>query len=157
MRAPPDVSNWRKTKHLGVSKDKLDEVAPTYTGWTAPKPTIVIDGKIGTDTTIADRETENEHGNEDESEGVEDCTICLEDVTETETKRKLLCQHTYHAHCIEAWASKKNQCPNCRESIFPKSRGSLIGLAQIGPVPDFPNRSRPTQSESDLDQADTAY
>lgn len=52
------------------------------------------------------------------------CSICLEDINCTPSKRKLddepislSCSHSFHKKCIASWLLKNNSCPNCREII----------------------------------------
>lgn len=50
------------------------------------------------------------------------CTICLEEVGETDEARKLaVCGHEFHATCIGNWLRRVNKCPNCQ-------RTALLGL-----------------------------
>ena len=46
------------------------------------------------------------------------CSICLDEIGETECKLK--CGHGYHFNCIRQWAyvERKNSCPQCREAII---------------------------------------
>lgn len=113
LRPPPSTANFRKAKDEGLSKEKLDSVAPAYTGWDSPQPTLVFDGtleKVGALVRF------DAPGSPSDSSS-DDCTICLEILTRGNSKRKLLCAHRYHADCIESWASKRNACPNCRQPI----------------------------------------
>ena len=45
------------------------------------------------------------------------CSICLEEIGETECKLK--CGHGFHFNCIREWAyvKRKNNCPECRGVI----------------------------------------
>lgn len=45
------------------------------------------------------------------------CAIC-HDSLETELKT-LVCNHVFHAECIEAWTARVNQCPYCRTVLGP--------------------------------------
>jgi uncharacterized Zn finger protein (UPF0148 family) len=42
------------------------------------------------------------------------CPVCLKEYTQSETVKKLPCNHTFHADCILPWLSKTNSCPLCR-------------------------------------------
>jgi len=43
------------------------------------------------------------------------CTICAEDLDETNTCHSIACGHTFHVDCIVQWfAHGGNACPNCR-------------------------------------------
>ncbi|KAI3444418.1 hypothetical protein Pfo_001083 [Paulownia fortunei] len=47
------------------------------------------------------------------------CTICLEEYSPQDTIRCIiLCQHYFHANCIDQWFEKNSSCPVCRTSIF---------------------------------------
>lgn len=43
---------------------------------------------------------------------VEQCSICLDELTTNIVK--LPCLHAFHRSCISLWIRKKNTCPNCR-------------------------------------------
>lgn len=45
------------------------------------------------------------------------CAIC-HDSLETELKT-LVCNHVFHAECIDAWTARVNQCPYCRTVLGP--------------------------------------
>ncbi|XP_073152457.1 putative RING-H2 finger protein ATL21A [Henckelia pumila] len=46
------------------------------------------------------------------------CVICLEDYREKEKiKCIILCQHCFHAYCIDQWLQKHWSCPVCRTSL----------------------------------------
>jgi hypothetical protein len=53
----------------------------------------------------------------DNNEPEKMCSICLEEIGETECKLK--CGHGFHFNCIREWAyvERKNNCPECRETI----------------------------------------
>jgi hypothetical protein len=42
------------------------------------------------------------------------CSICLEDITNTNTIRKTECDHIFHDACITDWFNIQNSCPDCR-------------------------------------------
>lgn len=46
------------------------------------------------------------------------CSICLEDIGETEDKHTLDCGHIFHATCLLKWTFHGNgrSCPTCRAS-----------------------------------------
>lgn len=113
LRPPPSTSNFLKAKDEGLTKERLDSVAPAYTGWDSPQPTLVFDGKL---EMVGDLVRFDAAGSPCDSSS-DGCTICLEILTRENSKRKLLCAHRYHADCIESWASKRNACPNCRQPI----------------------------------------
>lgn len=47
------------------------------------------------------------------------CSICQEDIKETQNVRVLPCdtRHTFHALCIDRWFAQNNDCPHCRKNI----------------------------------------
>ncbi|KAI8619116.1 hypothetical protein BC830DRAFT_1105716 [Chytriomyces sp. MP71] len=44
------------------------------------------------------------------------CPVCLEDFKELEVLRELPCQHLFHRRCIDAWLTRSNLCPTCRNN-----------------------------------------
>ena len=46
------------------------------------------------------------------------CAICRDSLTE-ETSKVLVCNHVFHAECIDAWTARVNQCPYCRTILGP--------------------------------------
>ena len=48
------------------------------------------------------------------------CTYCFKQLTKTQYKRKLVCNHTFHKKCIDRWIFVHNNdtCPICKCSIF---------------------------------------
>lgn len=70
------------------------------------------------------------------------CTICLEEVIESENNKKVLhCNHTFHANCINRWLTTRNQCPVCRRRVPSRPRGITIP-----PPPRVTRRSIPRTS-----------
>ncbi|WCJ35463.1 RING-H2 finger protein ATL58 [Euphorbia peplus] len=46
------------------------------------------------------------------------CVICLDSLRKGERCRSLpVCNHTFHARCIDLWLGKRVSCPTCR-SLF---------------------------------------
>jgi len=44
------------------------------------------------------------------------CSICLTDVEQGERVRAVtVCQHSFHATCLEEWGLRQLICPNCRQ------------------------------------------
>ena len=41
------------------------------------------------------------------------CSICLCDYEDGDEMAKVSCGHTYHFHCIHAWAESHHRCPLC--------------------------------------------
>jgi hypothetical protein len=48
---------------------------------------------------------------------LDECCICKEKFNNNELHRKLPCNHTYHAHCIEDWIIRNKKCPICRYEL----------------------------------------
>lgn len=56
-------------------------------------------------------------------EGIASCAICLDCFQHGEKCRSFpVCNHTFHAHCIDLWLSRSITCPTCR-SPFVRQRG----------------------------------
>jgi len=45
------------------------------------------------------------------------CVICVEDLTEGETIRRLPCGHVYHQECIDLWLQRSRLCCLCKRPI----------------------------------------
>jgi len=61
--------------------------------------------------------------------GSDNCSICLQDITNPNDKNILLCGHNFHHDCIEQWyiTSAKDRCPICRKRNDPSEDfGPLI-------------------------------
>jgi hypothetical protein len=50
------------------------------------------------------------------------CTICCEDITNSQIIRKINCEHKFHYNCIDEWLETNTKCPICRFSIETYSR-----------------------------------
>jgi hypothetical protein len=68
----------------------------------------------------------------------EECTICLEKLTNDVVKMEA-CDHHFHAMCILAWfersaprsGKKKGRCPNCRHELYePDPRPAPLAMAE---------------------------
>ena len=48
------------------------------------------------------------------------CSICLEDLTNSEIVSDLKCGHFFHEECLNKWTSVPNgeSCPNCKKRLF---------------------------------------
>lgn len=120
IRPPPRawrVANPQTQEGRGVPREQMDLVAPLFKG-------------------KAVRFAESERSEHSQKRSVDvpecqDCTICLEELKNPETKRMLLCQHLYHSHCIESWAAKNNACPNCRTEICADDNASDSGSPAV--------------------------
>ncbi|PIC49783.1 hypothetical protein B9Z55_008275 [Caenorhabditis nigoni] len=45
------------------------------------------------------------------------CSICFEDLRQTDKISAIVCGHIYHHGCISQWMAAKKQCPSCRRSV----------------------------------------
>jgi hypothetical protein len=63
-------------------------------------------------------------GSQRSSNGNPICTICLEEVIDSDNNKKVLhCNHTFHANCIDRWLRTRSQCPVCRRRVQSRPRG----------------------------------
>ena len=62
------------------------------------------------------REYVNEGKNQEVEEEPVTCTICLENISETD-KNTLVCNHSFHDICINRWLAANTNCPICRRFI----------------------------------------
>ena len=46
---------------------------------------------------------------------IEDCPICLENVSEADFTTS--CGHCFHAQCLTEWLMTSNTCPMCRTNL----------------------------------------
>lgn len=57
------------------------------------------------------------------------CTICLDEVGESDQARKLaVCGHEFHATCIGNWLRRVNKCPNCQRTALLGADGKRARL-----------------------------
>ncbi len=56
------------------------------------------------------------------------CTICLDEVRETRSARRLPCNHLFHGRCIHQWECRNVSltCPTCRNGEAPTFKATLI-------------------------------
>jgi len=59
------------------------------------------------------------------------CSICLEDMTERDSRMLNPCRHKFHNHCINDWLDKPggggNTCPMCRHFIVQEDKFPDLG------------------------------
>merc|ERR1712096_772 len=59
------------------------------------------------------------------------CSICLEDMTERDSRMLNPCRHRFHNHCINDWLDKPggagNTCPMCRHFIVQEDKFPDLG------------------------------
>lgn len=46
------------------------------------------------------------------------CSICLEQLDNSQFKYRLPCGHTFHRDCIDRWFKIKHNCPYCRKDAI---------------------------------------
>ncbi|CEF87315.1 hypothetical protein FGSG_14008 [Fusarium graminearum PH-1] len=52
------------------------------------------------------------------------CAICLEVFENSDTVRRLNCEHVYHQNCIDRWFQGRNfTCPLCKSSVLRSGNG----------------------------------
>ena len=51
---------------------------------------------------------------DEENNGNEQCSICLDEFIENETLIHLDCHHYYHEKCLKGWLKNNRNCPMCR-------------------------------------------
>lgn len=79
-------------------------------------------------------------GSQRSSNGNPICTICLEEVIDSDNNKKVLhCNHTFHENCINRWLRTRSQCPVCRRRVQSRPRGR-----SSQPPPIVTRRSIPT-------------
>ncbi|KAL3073635.1 hypothetical protein niasHT_036305 [Heterodera trifolii] len=59
-----------------------------------------------------------EHQINGQSDGIQQCAICLSNYKQGEKVRGLMCKHNFHTKCVDIWIKHQNKCPICREEIF---------------------------------------
>merc|ERR1719387_602127 len=64
--------------------------------------------------------------------GVDQCAVCLEDVSEQETLVQLPCQHAFHALCAARWLTQDTQnaprCPLCCRTMVGTPEGGVCAV-----------------------------
>ena len=53
----------------------------------------------------------------DESNGGEQCIVCIQNVQVGRKVMRLDCKHEFCVECIEGWFADHKTCPNCRQSF----------------------------------------
>ncbi|XP_059302799.1 RING-H2 finger protein ATL20-like [Lycium ferocissimum] len=55
------------------------------------------------------------------------CPICLVEYSAGDSIRLIpLCQHCFHAHCVDEWLKMKATCPVCRNSPPPRQENTKL-------------------------------
>ena len=63
------------------------------------------------------------------------CSVCLSAFDDDESVRVLVCQHCFHAECIDAWLLRQRVCPLCKHD-----QHNVVGT---GPEPEAARINRP--------------
>jgi hypothetical protein len=58
----------------------------------------------------------------DESDGDEECSICLTDFAAGDRVSALLCGHIFHRECVMPWILREDTCPLCRAYLLTEKR-----------------------------------
>ena len=82
-----------------------------------------------------------------------DCAVCLESLTTGDKCRLLpMCNHSFHAQCVDTWLLKTPLCPICRSSAGSHSGSQVRGNNEYFIEPS--NQSRGSQSTNIPSQLD---
>ncbi len=57
---------------------------------------------------------------------VQECSICQEDFTISDSVLKLPCRHVYHTDCVTNWLAVNNTCPLCRLELPKEVEGKTL-------------------------------
>lgn len=88
------------------------------------------------------------------------CTICISDITSTESAAFLACKHAFHPDCIGKWLARNETCPNCKALLKDSNieilqsdatSASVVARRAIG-ISEF---IRPYESQSQSDRSRT--
>lgn len=72
------------------------------------------------------------------------CSICLDDILDTDTVMQVKCDHRFHEHCIKTWFRKgRNTCPFCRMRLGPDLETDMFGQPLSG---DQPSSGQPSNT-----------
>ncbi|CAI9104312.1 OLC1v1002957C1 [Oldenlandia corymbosa var. corymbosa] len=65
----------------------------------------------------------SKNGEEGMSNGLEECSICLESFMEGDKLIRLTCEHRFHCYCLDPWLRQCGDCPYCRKAVQMRSDG----------------------------------
>lgn len=92
----------------------------------ARQPRVVAADILPETENIQDRNSTS-RGSQRSSNGNPICTICLEEVIDSDNNKKVLhCNHTFHANCINRWLRTRSLCPVCRRRVQSRPRGRHV-------------------------------
>jgi hypothetical protein len=58
-----------------------------------------------------------------------DCSICLQEITTSDTVGDIPCNHMFHKGCLKAWLVRHNRCPLCQRWKIAKEWDELSSSA----------------------------
>ncbi|KAK2746791.1 hypothetical protein FQN57_002833 [Myotisia sp. PD_48] len=96
-----------------------------------------------------------------DSDGVAECSICMDNAELGSEVTILPCKHWFHDQCISAWLHEHDTCPHCRQGIMAAHRRTGLGSANqparpgIARAPTVPNTTGGTNT-SQSSSADVA-
>ncbi|CAM0908694.1 unnamed protein product [Alopecurus aequalis] len=65
------------------------------------------------------------------SDGAADCAVCLEAFEAGDRcRRPPMCEHSFHAKCVDPWLEKSRCCPVCRADVVPS--GEIVKVTGEG-------------------------
>lgn len=60
----------------------------------------------------------NGMNNKSESQFLESCAVCIEELDNNKLHRELPCKHVFHPECVDQWLLKSDgRCPMCKQSF----------------------------------------
>ena len=59
---------------------------------------------------------------------IDECTICLNEYKENETKQTTKCTHIFHEECLIKLLSTNNSCPLCRTELKTKQENIINNI-----------------------------
>ena len=89
-----------------------------------------------------------------------DCTICLEEMQEEDSKKIFSCVHLFHGACIGKWLETHTTCPNCRVTLLSdkteQPTAQEMTLEEVLAVPDHEQTVITTDEERGLANIEAA-
>lgn len=141
----PDASSPRDSQTTNLPSIENQQVR-LVSILSAREPRVVAADILPGRTNISTPPTQDRditsRGSQRSSNGNPVCTICLEEVIESDNNKKVLhCNHTFHKNCIDRWLRTRSQCPVCRRRVQSRPRGR-----PSQPLPRVTRRSIPRTS-----------
>lgn len=149
LLAPAIVRIQRHAVTAGLSLQELDSVAPVCTKESLATSNFQRTSSQQSRHLQYHRQSVSQSDHQDEpDENIQDndsdatqdisCPICLEDMLPQSKVRRLPCQHTFHAECIEEWVTKANRCPVCNKHVIDPmqlQKSRTAALQGVAPPP----------------------